>query len=500
MKKKHKLDTIVEEEEETRTFQISAGATSDQITEDKFDQSDMSDVPDDEDNAVVIVDLADIVHNKDKGYINREMGFMNRRMDSSNKGDKKEGSHDCRLAGDDRSKRKLELVQRRHSEKEDCPHGKSEAEMKPPEKKRIKKDRAETPFSTNKGNAAGCSSRDESQPETSRPIAETRAQQHPTGSVVVDIEEVVENLPQNQSWSSLFNWDNFGYSLILGFIPTAWDVFSDLMLAEELKKEESISAAGLSYLFICFPGLYIFNEALTEKLSSHSSIIVLIVNFCWTVALSSAMIYAYSVHTLLFRLPAILIGILVLVTKGLAIFVHTPEMKKVVDRMTMGEFKTEAPLQLLLLLHLWVSGHPLFVTPILSSLLVIGKVNAEMYLSDEPDNLMKGKSFLQKLLLTLKYVPLFTSTAFFRLGCGILKHSGPYASEVSETFHALVFFLSVSADGVFSVLCYLLIFAGVKLGFPGSLADITFEELGRSTHAEFTTVSNWGRLGRDRSK
>ena len=78
--------------------------------------------------------------------------------------------------------------------------------------------------------------------------------------------------------------------------------------------------------------------------------------------------------------------------------------------------------------------------------------------------------------------------------------SGPYASEVSETFHAFVFFVSVWADGIFSVLCYLLIFAGVKLAVPGSLADITIEELGRSTHAEFTTVSNWGCLGRDRSK
>ena len=271
------------------------------------------------------------------------------------------------------------------------------------------------------------------------------------------------------------------------------------MLAEELKKEESISAAGLSYLFICFPGLYIFNEALTEKLSSYSSIIVLIVNFCWTVALSSAMIYAYSVHHLLFRYPAILIGILVLVTKGLAIFVHTPEMKKVVDRMTMGEFKTEAPLQLLLLLHLWVSGGPLYLTPILSSLLILGKVNAEMYLSDAPEDLMKGKSFLQKLWLTLKYVPLFSSTAFFRVGCGIIKHSGPYAN-FSETFHAFVFFVSVWAGSVFFVFLYLLTFAGVKLAFPASLADISMMELGRGIFAEFTTVSNWGCLGRDRSK
>ena len=130
-----------------------------------------------------------------------------------------------------------------------------------------------------------------------------------------------------------------------------------------------------------------------------------------SLSLSCAMIYAFWMFPLLFRYPAILIGILVVITKGLAIFVHTPEMKKLEARMTMAEFKTEAPLQLLLLLHLWVSGRPLFVTPILSSLLVIGKVNAEIYLSDAPDNLMKGRSFLQKLLLILKYVPLFTSAA-----------------------------------------------------------------------------------------
>ena len=78
----------------------------------------------------------------------------------------------------------------------------------------------------------------------------------------------------------------------------------------------------------------------------------------------------------------------------------------------MCEFNTESSLHLLLLLHLWVSGGPLYLAPILSSLLVIGKVNAEIYLSADPENLMKGKSFLQKLLLTLKYIPLFGELSF----------------------------------------------------------------------------------------
>ena len=471
--KKHTL----EEEEERRALQkkansgvVSVAGTSEDIPKEKFDKPGMSEaVPDGEGYVVVIVDPVDLVRNK--------------------KRDKKEENHDFGFNGEvPRLEIQDESVQTRRDQEM--------AGIREEEMNSIGKDKKEMALSTSKG--YGCSSKNKRdirrrEPETSS----ISATQHTTGSSVrVDM---VEDLPHTQSWDCLFNWDDFGYSLILGFAPTAWDVYSDLTIADELTESGESISAGLTYLFICFPGLLTFTESLGEKLSSRGTI-GLIVNLSLFISLSCAMIYAFWSYPLLFRYPAILIGLVFIITKMLAIFVHTPEMKKVEARMTMAEFKTEAPLQLLLLLHLWVSGHPLFVTPILSSLLVIGKVNAEMYLSDEPDNLMKGKSFLQKLLLTLKYVPLFTSTAFFRLGCGILKHSGPYASEVSETFHALVFFLSVSADGVFSVFCYLLIFAGVKLRFPGSLADITFEELGRSTHAEFTTVSNWGRLGRDRSK
>ena len=502
------LDTILEEEEASLAIQggKTGGIVTADISEDpsktpsRFEKPESS-MPDDEDNVVVIVDLVDIVQR------NKEKGFANKR-------DKQEGNHDARIACEG-SRRKPDQT-RRDQEKDGCPHEMGEEEMRMPEKRGINKDKKETPFSTNKGNLSLCSSGNEREwYDDKRSHPETSRFEHPTGSVIINIDDMVEHLPPDQSWTSLFNWDDFGYSLILGFAPTAWDVYSDLTIANQLcgveceeriwvqpqdtEKEGDPISAGLSYLFICFPGLYMFSEALNDKLSSCSSAIVIIISFSLSVSLTSAMIYAFSTYHLLFKYPAYLIGILVVITKGLAIFVHTPAMKKIAERMTMGEYKTEAPLQLLLLLHLWVSGGPLFLTPILSSLLVIGKVNAEMYLSDEPDNLMKGKSFLQKLLLTLKYVPLFSSTAFFRVGCGIIKHSGPYAS-VSKTFHAFVFFVSVWTGSVFFILLYLLTFAGVKLAFPASLADITIMELGRGILAEFTTVSNWGCLGRDRSK
>ena len=68
----------------------------------------------------------------------------------------------------------------------------------------------------------------------------------------------------------------------------------------------------------------------------------------------------FGMDPLLFRYPAILIGIAVVVTKGLAIFVHTPQMKKISKRVTMSEFYIESPLQLLLMLNLsqmkWQQG------------------------------------------------------------------------------------------------------------------------------------------------
>ena len=327
---------------------------------------------------------------------------------------------------------------------------------------------------------------------------------------VVDdvVDDVVDNVTYvDLSWGALFNWDDFGYSLILGFAPTTWDVFSDLRIAETLEDSGDIYSAGLSYLFVCLPGLHMINETLGEKLSDYSTALVLFINLVGGVVLSSAMIVAFGTHPLLFRYPAILIGIAVVVTKGLAIFVHTPQMKKISKRVTMSEFYIESPLQLLLMLNLsqmdtdrWQK----FLAPILSSLLVIGKVNAETYLSDEPENLMKGKTFLEKLLLTLKHIPFFAVTAFFRIGCviinnQILRHTDFY-SETSETFPNLFFFFTVWLGTIFFCSLYNISFVSMKVAFPDNWPDITMIEVGRGILAELTTVSNWGRLGRDRSR
>ena len=55
-----------------------------------------------------------------------------------------------------------------------------------------------------------------SKPGTSSSAEEFRESRskHSTEPVILDIEDVVGNFPVHHDWTSLFNWDDFGYCLI----------------------------------------------------------------------------------------------------------------------------------------------------------------------------------------------------------------------------------------------------------------------------------------------
>ena len=38
-----------------------------------------------------------------------------------------------------------------------------------------------------------------------------------------------------------------------------------------------------------------------------------------------------------------------------------------------------------------------------------------------PENLLKGKTAIEKLFLTVKFIPMFSLTALFRVGSGVPK-------------------------------------------------------------------------------
>ena len=76
-------------------------------------------------------------------------------------------------------------------------------------------------------------------------------------------------------------------------------------------------------------------------------------------------------------------------------------------------------------------------------------MSAENYLMTGPENMLEGKPFLAKLFLISKYLPLFSLTAFFRIGSGVINVlnyiSGSFAPfrpiySLILTWYALNFF------------------------------------------------------------
>ena len=105
----------------------------------------------------------------------------------------------------------------------------------------------------------------------------------------------------------------------------------------------------------------------------------------------------------------------------------------------------------------------LFLTPIISSLVAISKVNAEVCLVRAPVNLFNGADFFKKLSLIARVLPLFILTTFFRVGSGMIKHSGPYP-KVAEPYSTLFFFLTIRFGVLVYTILYLCAFSGAKQG------------------------------------
>ena len=316
-----------------------------------------------------------------------------------------------------------------------------------------------------------------------------------------DLDSLGEEIGDEEdiNWKSAFNLDDFGYCLLSGFVPTAWDVFSDIEVALVLAEDGYTNSAGLVYVFICLPGVYALNEVLSGYIAEKcQGGIVLVANLSFAISVLLGMVGAFYVDPLSFKFPGILIGLAVVATKGLAVFVHTPTMRKIANRVTMFEINSEAPLQLMLLFFLWTTGGPLYPLTLVSSLTVIGKVNAEIYLSSEPENLLLGKSSLEKVFLVFKNAPLFASTAFFRLGCGMIAHI-PFSGN-NDPYRVPFFFACVLLGLLGHILFYILSFVSLRGVFPKYFGDLTMMEIGRGIVAELTTISAWGTLGRERSR
>ena len=325
-------------------------------------------------------------------------------------------------------------------------------------------------------------------------------------------EEVTENqVNQEQSIPILgqisqnFTWENFYYAFFFGLLPTAWDISTDLQFGVSQEDQGEETTAGFCYMFICLPAIFSLIPAFVSRVqngwgkvaeSTLMGVLYLLFVCLISVTITSAMAFAFAKQPTIFKYPALLCSLFTLGVKLLAVFLHTPEMIEFSLNASTAESSYESSAQLLFLLHIWLSGGHMYFTAMVSSTLVIGKVGAENILMKGQENKMKDKSFLEKVVLLLRYTPVIAMTALFRVGC---------ASTV--LYHPHIFVPLTPAFAMFLTWIYLmcnitllLILLGILRTWISKLRQLNTVELGLGLLNECTTVSVWGRLGREGSK
>ena len=154
----------------------------------------------------------------------------------------------------------------------------------------------------------------------------------------------IRNIVQTMSndCRSSFKMENFWYALILGLLPTTWDVNTDISLGERLLREGRVYAAALCWMLVCFtPGV-----ALCEYISkvTNSSLAGLLAEVSIIGSLLSMVVwYPWATYY-----PAVFMSVGLLIVKILAVFLHTPGITKLSAKLSQFECIGEASGQLLL--------------------------------------------------------------------------------------------------------------------------------------------------------
>ena len=175
-----------------------------------------------------------------------------------------------------------------------------------------------------------------------------------------------------------FSSEEFWYSLFLGFLPSAWDISTDVQFGSSQEEMGEELTAGLCYMFICLPLIIMLAMAMATTIQRVTStllnILLAVLLILLFIAITAAMCIVVGTNPTIFKYPAIICSVFVLGTKMVAVVVHTQEVKDFSRKITMAECTLESSAQLLLLLHIWLSGGQLYLGAIISSVIVIGKI------------------------------------------------------------------------------------------------------------------------------
>ena len=291
------------------------------------------------------------------------------------------------------------------------------------------------------------------------------------------------------------------YNLCFGLVPTLWDSISDLRFGLAMETGGVTVYARMCYLCIIAPIGHSWVLTIIRK--SKQNILILIVPVVLTVLFFYFFFYSQE-YTFLFKYMAIIVTCFSIAVKLLNVVIHTEWMTTFSRKLTVAESFTESVAQLLLVTNLWLSGGELYLSSMVSSVLVIGKVSAETYLLSDQHDLLSGKSFRQRVLAVVKLLPFFSLTAIFRIGSiAVISQSlvpiiGPYLPNLPVGIKANI--IAYSFIMLIPYLTIALIYMLRHCSWSTSLRQLVLVDIFQGSLGEASTTMVWGELGRERSK
>ena len=133
----------------------------------------------------------------------------------------------------------------------------------------------------------------------------------------------------------------------------------------------------------------------------------------------------------------------------------------------------------------------------ISSIIMIGKVAAENWLFRLSENNLSGNTFIKKLRLVARFLPVFALTAVFRQGSGAVFIS--YNPFLIGPLHPIISLTLTGCYVVLAIVVLLPLLLSMKW-FNKDLRTLSLIELVHGIIGEGTTIAVWGNLGRQGSR
>jgi len=313
-------------------------------------------------------------------------------------------------------------------------------------------------------------------------------------------------------WRMYFSWSKALTIILLGLLPSVWDVSSDYIYAQTWDDNGyNPRVRALVYFFICLPHLMTLLDGANSIItccfdfpSARTSLRLLgksagLGQFVLLLAATAyGAVYLGLHHPDAYAYLAVPSAAATISIKMAGVLVQGPEAKRALTLLTAREGQFESTFQIAIVFFSF------FLTPraldwtvyssLCSSFLTIGKGGVENLLTFGKDDKVTDTSLLQKLKLLARYGPVFVLTTFFRIGC--LTSTTFLAGVGSDGYGVNAF----ASQAEFAVPLVFVVPLVVLLLCKCFLPTLTVGEVVQGVISEAFTITVWGKNGREGSR